>query len=132
MTVNRKQISPKSRRSRVAKLRALYGDNCLHCGEPMLFDPEHAGHPDYRTLEHWPAPWRICRSNQIDRLRLAHQRCNVEDDLKGKVAEGLVRPGALNRLRSKTKKRLAGMATIAAPATSKGAASQPARQPEGE
>jgi hypothetical protein len=128
----RKKIGSKIRRARIRQLRELYGDNCLHCGEPMLFDDAHVKDPRYRTIEHWPVPYRICQSNELKRLRLAHQHCNVEDDLKSYVAEGQVPATALARYQRRIKTRLTGAAAIAAPSTSGGAASQPARQPEGE
>lgn len=56
-----------SKRSVVGRLLDKYGNNCWACGQPMGDDV---------TIEH-VIPQASGGGNNIDNLRLCHQRCNV-------------------------------------------------------
>lgn len=56
-------------------LRALHGDDCYICQEPMLFNPKHHDNPLYATMEHI-VPRAKGGLSTWDNVKLAHFKCN--------------------------------------------------------
>jgi 5-methylcytosine-specific restriction endonuclease McrA len=60
-----------------ATLRALFGDNCVFCGQTMLFNPRDSSSLLYATMEHM-TPRSLGGGKTWDNMRLSCRACNNE------------------------------------------------------
>jgi hypothetical protein len=97
MSYGRKNPSGNARRFRIGFLRDRDGDACCRCGLTLDFSIRDRERPDFVTLEHFPIPWRECRSHEFEFLKLAHRFCNEHADLKAKIDAGNGLKRALSR-----------------------------------
>lgn len=71
----RPQLRPNAQRKLMRQLRERDGDLCVWCREPIRTEPAAPRDPLNPSIEHL-IPWRVCRSNDLDVLALAHIACN--------------------------------------------------------
>jgi 5-methylcytosine-specific restriction endonuclease McrA len=62
-------------KERAKQVRARDGDNCWHCGHPMVFDGKHRNAGRAATIEHHK-PLSKGGTWALDNLRLCHVGCN--------------------------------------------------------
>lgn len=85
MTYGRINPSRGIRREKIAALRERDGDCCCRCHKLLDFNIIDQERPDFATLEHFPIPWRECRSHDLRFLKLAHRFCNERADMQDKA-----------------------------------------------
>ena len=74
----------------IDRLRARDGDNCIHCGEPCIFDaPLYS--PERASVEHI-VPKARGGVNQLFNLALAHAACNAKRGTKTITQEVKIPP----------------------------------------
>jgi hypothetical protein len=105
MTKHRNSFGATRRGKTIYTLRQRDGDTCVHCGEQLDFTIDDPEHPAFATIEHYPIPWRECRSHDQRWLKLAHRFCNEGQEIIERIREGTAQPRALRRYIGKWKGR---------------------------